>query len=171
MQVINTSSEPVKIEFDNIPQHIALKANPLTLKPGQKGLVEGTYDATKNQAWGYTTDMVKIKINGELNQNVYYAVSANLVEDFSGLSKDDLANAPLFNIESKTVELGKIPGSTPKDVEFKLRMGEKVISLSDISRHPADVQQYSRGSRGRGSSPENQVPLKQFLTPAAIREK
>jgi hypothetical protein len=28
---------------------LALKANPETLKPGQKGMVEGTYDATKIQ--------------------------------------------------------------------------------------------------------------------------
>jgi hypothetical protein len=31
---------------------------------------------------------------------VYYYVSANLVEDFSGLSKEDLANAPVFKLES-----------------------------------------------------------------------
>ena len=36
-------------------------------------MVEGTYDATKNPGWGYVTDMVKIKINGVVNQNVYYA--------------------------------------------------------------------------------------------------
>ncbi len=107
MQVINTSAQPAKIEFDNVPPHLAMKANPMTLKPGQKGLIEGTYDATKNQAWGYTTDMVKLKINGTVDQNVYYAVSANLVEDFSGLSKDDVTNAPVFNVASTTFELGK----------------------------------------------------------------
>ena len=52
MQIINTSTEPVKVEFDGVPAHLTLKANPETLKPGQKGLVEGTYDATKNQRLG-----------------------------------------------------------------------------------------------------------------------
>ena len=34
---------------------------PETLKPGQKGIIEGTFDATKNQSWGNVTDMVKVE--------------------------------------------------------------------------------------------------------------
>jgi len=49
MQLINTSAEPVKVEFDAVPVHLTLKSNPETLKPGQKGMIEGTYDATKMQ--------------------------------------------------------------------------------------------------------------------------
>ena len=64
MQLINTSTEPVKVEFDALPAHLTLKSNPETLKPGQKGMVEGTYDATKNSGWGNVSDMVKIKLNG-----------------------------------------------------------------------------------------------------------
>jgi hypothetical protein len=119
MQLINTSQAPVKVEFDGLPAHLTLKVNPETLKPGQKGIVEGTYDATKNPGWGNSSDMVKVKLNGVVQQNVYYYVSANLVEDFSLLSKEDLANAPVFKLASSTVDLGKMPGSTSKDVEFK----------------------------------------------------
>ena len=54
-------------------------------------------------------------------ERVYYYVSANLVEDFSKLSKEDLLNAPVFKLESTTVDLGKIPGSTPKEAEFKFQ--------------------------------------------------
>ena len=60
MQLVNTSDAPVKVEFAGLPAHLELKANPETLKPGQKGLVEGTYDATKNAGWGNVNDMVKI---------------------------------------------------------------------------------------------------------------
>ena len=171
MQVINTSSEPAKIEFDNIPQHLALKANPLTLKPGQKGLIEGTYDATKNQAWGYTTDMVKIKINGELNQNVYYAVSANLVEDFSRLSKDDLANAPLFNIESKTVELGKIPGSTPKDVEFKFTNSGKSDLIIRYIKASCGCTAVQQGIQGQGIKPGESSSIKAVFNSGSYKGK
>jgi hypothetical protein len=119
MQVINTSNEPVKIEFDNVPAHLALKANPETLKPGQKGLIEGTYDATKNTSWGNTSDIVRVKLNGVAQTNQYYYVSANLVEDFSSLTKEELANAPVFKIDATTVDLGKIKGSSENEVEFK----------------------------------------------------
>jgi hypothetical protein len=119
MQLINTSTAPVKVEFDGLPPHLTLKANPETLKPGQKGLVEGTYDGTKNSGWGNVSDMIKIKLNGIPQENVYYYVSANLVEDFSSLTKEQMANAPIFRLEATSVDLGKIKGSSQTDVEFK----------------------------------------------------
>ena len=122
MQLINTSAVPVKVEFDGLPPHLALKSNPETLKPGQKGLVEGTYDANLNQGWGTVSDMIKIKLNGTVQENVYYYVSANLVEDFSGLSAKDLENAPVPKFASTTFELGKIKGSTQNEVEFKFTL-------------------------------------------------
>jgi hypothetical protein len=47
MQLINTSDEPVQVDFDGLPPHLTLKTNPETLKPGQKGIIEGTYFGTK----------------------------------------------------------------------------------------------------------------------------
>jgi hypothetical protein len=120
MPVINTSDKPVKVEFDGLPEHLQLKSNPETLKPGQKGIIEGTYDATKNPGgWGTVSNMVRVKLDGEVQQNGYYYVSANLVEDFSGLSKDELLNAPVFKLASTTIDIGKIPQATNNDVEYK----------------------------------------------------
>jgi len=68
----------------------------------------------------YVNDMVRVKLNGVVQENVFYYVSAELVEDFSSLSKEDLENAPVFKLASTTVDLGKIPGSAPKDVEFRI---------------------------------------------------
>jgi len=119
MQIINTATTPVKVEFDALPAHLKLKAEPEILKPGQKGLVIGTYDATKTDGWGYVNDMVKIKLNSVTQENVFYYASANLVEDFSSLTKDEMASAPVFKPVATTVNLGKIKGSSQYDVEFK----------------------------------------------------
>jgi len=119
MPVINTSNEPARLEFENVPGHLQLKAIPETLKPGQKGVVEGTYDATKNGNWGTVTDVIRVKVNGVAQENTWFYVSANLVEDFSNLTKEELANAPVFKIQSATVDLGDMLPSTTKDVEFK----------------------------------------------------
>jgi hypothetical protein len=121
MPVINNSNATVKLEFEGIPQHVLLKANPETLKPGQKGLVEATYDATKNPGWGNTTDLAKVKIDGVVLPNMYYYITADLVEDFSGLSKEDLMNAPVFKVAATTVDIGTMQPGTSKDVEFKYK--------------------------------------------------
>jgi hypothetical protein len=150
MQLINTSKEPVKVEFDVLPPHLSLKVSPETLKPGQKGLVEGTYDATKNPGWGNASDMVKIKLNGAVQENVYYYVSANLVEDFSSLSKEDLENAPVFKLVTSTVDLGKIPGSTSKDVEFKFTNEGKNDLIIRYVRSTCGCTAVHQGQQGKG---------------------
>jgi len=133
MPVINTGTEPVKIEFTGVPAHLALKANPETLKPGQKGIVEGTYDATKNPGWGSVSDMIKVKLNDTEQPNVYYYVSANLVEDFSSLTKEEAENAPVFKIASSTVDIGRMDSATTRDVEFKFtNAGKRDLLIRNV---------------------------------------
>ncbi len=150
MQIINTSDAPVKVEFAALPAHLQLKVSPETLKPGEKGLVEGTYDATKNAAWGIASDMVKVVLNGVTQENVYYYVSANLVEDFSSLSKSDLENAPVFKVATTTVDLGKIKGATQNQVEFKFtNAGKNDLIIRNI-RSTCGCTAVQQGNQGIG---------------------
>jgi hypothetical protein len=150
MQLVNTSTAPVKVEFDGLPAHLILKANPETLKAGQKGLVEGTYDGTKNPAWGNVNDMVKVKLNGVAAENMYYYVSANLIEDFSALTKDEIDNAPVFKVASTTVELGKIKSSTQNDVEFKFTNAGKNDLVIRHIRSTCGCTAVQQGNQGVG---------------------
>ena len=160
MQLINTSTAPVKVEFDGLPAYVTLKANPETLKPGQKGLVEGTYDATKNPGWGNLTDMIRIKLNGVTQENIYYLVTANLVEDFSSLSKEDLANAPVFKVASTTVDLGKIKGSTQNEVEFKFtNEGKNDLIIRNI-KAACGCTAVQQGNQGVGIKPGQSSSIK-----------
>jgi hypothetical protein len=160
MQLINTSAAPVKVEFDGIPAYMTLKANPETLKPGQKGLVEGSYDATKNAGWGNVSDMIKIKLNGVPQENVFYYVSANLVEDFSALSKEELANAPVFKVASTTYDLGKIKGSTQNEVEFKFTNEGKSDLLIRHIRATCGCTAIQQGNQGIGIKPGESSSIK-----------
>jgi len=119
MPVINPSKEPATIEFEGLPAHLTMKATPATLKPGEKGIIEGTYDANLNSAaWGNVNDLVRLKINGVQQQNIYLYVSANLVEDFSSLTAQQLASAPVLKLVSNTVDFGKIKQNESADVEY-----------------------------------------------------
>jgi hypothetical protein len=133
MQLVNTSKEAVKVEFDQTAQHLALKIKPEILKPNEKGIVEGTYDASKNPGWGNVSDLVRVKINGVVQENGYYYVSANLVEDFSNLTKEELANAPVMKFISTTVDIGTMEPSTARDIEFTFRNeGKRDLILRSI---------------------------------------
>jgi Protein of unknown function (DUF1573) len=160
MPLINTSAEPVKVEFDAVPAHLTLKSNPETIKPGQKGIVEGTYDATKNGGWGNVSDMIKIKLNGVIQENLYYYVSANLVEDFSSLTKDELDNAPVFKVESTAVDLGKIKGSTQNEVIFKFKNEGKRDLLIRFVRSTCGCTAVQQGNQGVGIKPGESSTIK-----------
>jgi hypothetical protein len=94
--------------------------------------------------------MVKIKLNGVVQENVYYYVSANLVEDFSSLSKEELENAPVFKVESTTVDLGKIKGSTQNEVEFKFKNEGKNDLLIRFIRSTCGCTAVQQGNQGVG---------------------
>ncbi|MBN2862273.1 MAG: DUF1573 domain-containing protein, partial [Bacteroidales bacterium] len=140
--------------------HLTLKANPETLKPGQKGIIEGTYDATKNNSWGNVSDMVRVALNGTVDQKSYYYVSANLVEDFSSLSKQDLENAPVFKLASTTVNLGKMAGSTEKEVEFKFTNDGKTDLMIRHIRSTCGCTAIQQGNLQAGIKPGQSSSIK-----------
>ena len=113
-------------------------------------MIEGTYDATKNAGWGNVSDMVKIKLNGVVQENLFYYVSANLVEDFSSLTADELQNAPVFKVEKTTVDLGKIKGATQNEVEFKFKNDGKNDLLIRFIRSTCGCTAVQQGNQGVG---------------------
>jgi hypothetical protein len=160
MQLINISKKPVKVEFEQLPAHLALRTDPEILKPGQKGIVEGTYDATKNAAWGNVSDMVKVKLNGVVQENVYYYISANLVEDFSSMTKEQLENAPVLQLATMAVDLGKIQGSTANDVEFKfINAGKSDLMIRQV-RSSCGCTAVQQGPQGVGIKPGQSSSIK-----------
>lgn len=161
MPLINTSAVPVKVEFDQLPPHLVLKSNPETLKPGQKGIVEGTYDANlKPDGWGTVSDMVKIKLNGVAQDNVYYYVSADLVEDFSVLSKEQLENAPVMKFANTTYELDKIKGSTQNEVVFNFTNEGKSDLIVRYVRASCGCTAVQQGNLGVGIKPGESSSIK-----------
>lgn len=171
MQIVNTSKLPVKVEFESVPEHLTLKVKPETLKPGEKGIIEGTFDATKNQSWGNVSNLIRVKTNGELQKNVYYYVSANLVEDFSGLSREEMQNAPEFKLEKTTVDLGKIAGSSSNEVEYKFtNTGKRDLVIRHI-RSSCGCTAVQQGVQGQGIKPGESSSIKATFNSGGYKGK
>jgi hypothetical protein len=119
MPVINTSDKSITIGFEGLPAHLSMKATPETLKPGQKGIIEGTYDGTLNPGWGSVNDLVRIKLNGVLENSGFLYVTASLAEDFSSMTREQIANAPVMKLVSNEFDIGKMQVNLTKEIEFK----------------------------------------------------
>lgn len=108
LEVINTSGEPLTLGFDRVPGHMRITFEPDVLKPMQKGVIRATYDASARKDWGMVIDRVYVSVNGESDRNYRLVVSANITEDFSSLTPEQMANAPVATVDDPEVNFGRL---------------------------------------------------------------
>jgi hypothetical protein len=104
--IYNFSNSPMEVTFDRIPKHITLEVNPTKLKPQEAGKIIITFDANKNDDWGFVLDRIRVLPNKENHQNNTISISANIEEDFSKLTEKELANAPQVQFEETNKDFG-----------------------------------------------------------------
>lgn len=123
VDIVNISDQPVQISFNRVPAHLQMVANPVTLQPGQKGVIAGSYDSKLKNDWGFVIDRVDIVLDGKYNASNRLTVSATIEEDFNSLSAEEKANAPVIAFDNNTFSFGEI------------KQGEKVEHTFTISNN------------------------------------
>jgi hypothetical protein len=71
-------------------------------------VIKATYDASKRNDWGMVIDRVNVMVDGKLDRSYRLVISANIVEDFSALSPEQLAKAPKASMDDTEVNFGKL---------------------------------------------------------------
>jgi hypothetical protein len=120
LEIINNSGETAKIEFERVPSHLTLRAEPAVLQPGQKGLLTASYNAPKRNDWGFVIDRMNMKINGVTDRTYSLVVSANIEEDFSSMTPEQRANAPVLKVDNPEFKFGTLEQG--KDVEHSFKL-------------------------------------------------
>jgi len=108
LKVWNFGDSTVTISFHNVPSHLQVVAIPATIKPGETGLIQANYDATKKNDWGFLTDQVYMIFDGVKTYKNRLTVSATISEDFSKLSEAELAKAPSISFDNKEFDFGSV---------------------------------------------------------------
>lgn len=108
LEIVNNSEKPLKLEFERVPKHVTIKAQPASLKPGEKGLLVASYNAPLRNDWGFVIDRMGVKVNGVSERNYSLVVSANIEEDFAALTPEQLANSPVLNVDNSEFKFGKL---------------------------------------------------------------
>jgi hypothetical protein len=119
LPIVNTGTEPITITFEKVPAHITISSEPKILKPGQKGRIVATYDASKVTDWGFVMDRIALILNDKADNNNLLSVSATIEEDFTKMTPEQKANAPKAAFETINIELGTIAANEKKEMEFK----------------------------------------------------
>ncbi|OFX21788.1 MAG: hypothetical protein A2041_14040 [Bacteroidetes bacterium GWA2_31_9b] len=128
LKILNSSKTEMKITFEDVPSYLKLKVVPTVLKSGEKGYIIGEYNGAQVNDWDFVTDRVKLLTNGQIVNNGALTISANVQEDFSNLSADQLKNAPSIQFEKADHDFGKIKGTENVEHLFKF----KNVGKSDL---------------------------------------
>jgi hypothetical protein len=118
VNMINTSTQPQTVKLENVPAHLAVKVNPATLGPNQKGKIEITYNSAKKDDWGFIIDRMDIFINGVTENANKLIVSANIEEDFTKISAAEKANAAKISFAQNTFDFGTIKQGESVSYEY-----------------------------------------------------
>ncbi len=117
--IANTTEEDLTVTFRNVPSYMTIKAVPQTLKPGEKGNITVSYDASKKEDWGFVIDRITLAVNDDTDNNRNkLSVSATIEEDFSKLSETDKANAAHISFENKVFNFGELKQGESVDHAF-----------------------------------------------------
>ncbi len=133
LEVVNNSDEDLKLAFERVPKHLEIKFEPEVLKPSEKGFVIAKYNAAMRNDWGMLIDRVNVSVNGVSDRNYRLVVSANIIEDFSALSKEELAHAPIVKVDNPEVNFGKMKQNEKFEHSFVLtNEGESKLFIRKI---------------------------------------
>lgn len=97
----------------------ALEEQPLGPKDSLR--VTFHYDASAVDAFGFKHDRFSLRTDDPQKPNKSFYVSANLYEDFSHLSPDERAKAPVLAVDQQTQNFGAIDDTTRQSTTFELR--------------------------------------------------
>jgi hypothetical protein len=134
VEMINSSSEPQKVTFQNIPPHLSVKVIPEVLKPNETGIIEVTYNSAKKDDWGFMIDRMDLYENGTTDNAYKLIVSADLQEDFTKMTDADKANAAKIEFAQTTFDFGKIKQGEMVSYEYNFtNTGKKDLFIRKVT--------------------------------------
>jgi hypothetical protein len=171
LELVNDTDNPVTVGFRRIPSHIKAIPEPETIPAKGRGKLIVTYNAAGANTYGFTSHRIYFSLNGSQDYRASLGVSATIEEDFSKLTPEQLANAPVAVFPEKSHDFGTMKQGERKDHTFNLKNeGKSELIIRNIrsscgctavapSRKvlapgesaPVKVTFDSRGKRGRQS--------------------
>ncbi|NBC83832.1 MAG: DUF1573 domain-containing protein [Bacteroidetes bacterium] len=108
VDVMNSSNHNLALSFKNVPDYITIEAQPNTLKSQESGQIKVTFNAAQINDWDFILNRIELLLNNQQVPDNRISVSAVVVEDFSDLSDQELAEAPKVYYPEKTFDFGSI---------------------------------------------------------------
>ncbi|RXQ97717.1 DUF1573 domain-containing protein [Ancylomarina salipaludis] len=121
LEVYNDTDSVMTVSFRRVPAHLAIKLVPEKIAPKKRAKVVVVYDASKKNDWGFVTDYLDVLVNGKFEPRNRFTISADIIEDFGQLSKEELAKAPKLEFEERVFNFGELQQGEKAEHTFLMK--------------------------------------------------
>ena len=109
MEVYNEGDAPIQLSFRGVPKHLVVECDPQVIQPKKEGKVLVTFLTSRCADWGLHKDKFEVFVKGKeaaMKDNTV-AVSADIWEDFSALSRKERDAAPSAEVSGTVLDFGE----------------------------------------------------------------
>lgn len=104
----NNMDKPLEYSFPGLPDFLSVQVIPHEVPAKSEGKIAVAYDTRVKDTFGPTFDYFFMQTNDEDRSKKRLIVSPDIKQDFSGLTPDQMANAPKIVFDEKTFNFGKL---------------------------------------------------------------
>lgn len=115
----NSLDTEVTLSVLYAPSYLHIQV-PEQIKPKEKGMLILAFDAIAHKEYGYIYDNIIFIVNDKDSYRNRLAISATIKEDFTRLTPEELANAPVAHFREKDLSFGEIKPKEKGKCDFIL---------------------------------------------------
>lgn len=119
IKLLNCVNEKVTVGLDDLPAFVSVLNTPV-LEPYGQGELVIKVDFPKSDKWGYVRERMFWVFNGEKDQRAV-SLTANVSEDFSQYTDEQLKNAPSVVFENKVFQFDTLLQGESSKYVFKFK--------------------------------------------------
>ena len=121
IKVMNTATDKsARLSFRQLPQHLKATMDPEIIEPQQEGRIVLEYISALQKDWDYVVDRIDLLINGQPVSGNRISITANIKENFTSLTAEDLSKAPAVEFDQTSFNFGTITSDQVVEHIFKL---------------------------------------------------
>lgn len=121
INVFNNSKSPVKVNAVNLPKGVTMKIDPNPVPAESQAGVTISIDPSKIGTFGKQKQILNFEIDGKRSSNNKLDLSFMIIDNFSGLSKEQISNAPLPVADRSSADFGEIKSGAVGQISFSIK--------------------------------------------------
>ncbi len=132
--VMNKSQHTVRVAFEEVPPHLIINTKFDSLASGQNSFIEIKYNTNDIDDWDFVINRIKLLVRDQKKTEMgLLSVTANIREDFSGLSNEEKTYKPRVSIPVKIFNFDTISDKQTTFYDFLIRNnGERPLDIRAV---------------------------------------